>query len=665
MTFERDHLWTMNQQIQYPYILETAISPEGTQVIYVVRKALMTDEKSEFISHLYLASSAGDEPFQLTFGEHANRAPRWSPDGRYIAFLSTRTGKANIHVMRADGGEAWALTSGDKGDIISLEWSPDGQCIAFLMPERPTESKENAQKKKDDPLRWDVDFDFVHLFRIPFVLGSREMPEVTQITQGRFHLLAFDWLPDAETIAVTHRPRPVDDDWTVTRLATVPAEIADDGKPHGLEEMTDISLVANFLGNVKASPDGEWLACATADRPVRWAFSSRIVLYPVSGGEPRPLARTPDVQSSLVGWSKDGSAAIVFDYDRVNTQLFALPISGEPAQPLTSASTVKMAFSASRSGAIAFSSQDSHRPNAVLVMNEPGVEAHEVAKPDMPGDWPDSPLPGVEVIGWQSADGEEVEGIVVYPLNYRIGRPYPLVVSVHGGPAGVFLRDFLGMPDRYCDTLGLAERGFVVLQPNPRGSSGYGKNFRFANQGDWGGGDYLDIITGVDHLIETGVVDSERMGIIGWSYGGFMTSWVITQTDRFKAACVGAGVTNLMSFNGTADIPGFVPDYFSAEYWEDLEPYKQHSALFQVKGVTTPTLIQHGAEDIRVPLSQGRELYNALKKQGVPVEMVIYPRQGHAVAEPRLKIDVRERAVAWLERWLLRGGKDGADGEAG
>jgi dipeptidyl aminopeptidase/acylaminoacyl peptidase len=147
------------------------------------------------------------------------------------------------------------------------------------------------------------------------------------------------------------------------------------------------------------------------------------------------------------------------------------------------------------------------------------------------------------------------------------------------------------------------------------------------------------------------------MGILGWSYGGYMTSWVITQTGRFKAACVGAGVTNLMSFSGTADIPGFIPDYFGGEFWDDLEPYRQHSAMFQVKGARTPTLIQHGQEDIRVPLSQSRELYNALKRRGVPVEMVIYPRQGHSIDEPRLVIDLKRRTTAWFERWILRNGE--------
>ncbi len=202
-----------------------------------------------------------------------------------------------------------------------------------------------------------------------------------------------------------------------------------------------------------------------------------------------------------------------------------------------------------------------------------------------------------------------------------------------------------------------AAEGYAVLRPNPRGSSGYGKAFRHANRKDWGGGDYRDLMAGVDHVVAAGIADPERLGVMGWSYGGFMTSWTITQTRRFKAASVGAGVTNLMSFNGTADIPGFVPDYFGAEYWENLDVYRAHSAMFQIKGVTTPTLILHGEADVRVPVSQGYEFYNALRRQNVPVTMVTYPRQGHGPTEPKFVLDIGRRLLDWFNRHLRKSEK--------
>jgi dipeptidyl aminopeptidase/acylaminoacyl peptidase len=200
-----------------------------------------------------------------------------------------------------------------------------------------------------------------------------------------------------------------------------------------------------------------------------------------------------------------------------------------------------------------------------------------------------------------------------------------------------------------------ASRGFAILRPNPRGSSGYGTEFRRANIQDWGGGDFQDLMTGVDKVIEMGVADPNRLGVMGWSYGGFMTSWVVTQTGRFKAASAGAPVTNLMSFNGTADIPSFVPDYFGGQSWEVMDRYQKHSPMFNVKGVTTPTMIQHGESDIRVPISQGYEFYNALKAQGVPTRMLVLPRQPHGPNEPKMQLAAMKANLDWFEKYL--GGK--------
>jgi dipeptidyl aminopeptidase/acylaminoacyl peptidase len=264
----------------------------------------------------------------------------------------------------------------------------------------------------------------------------------------------------------------------------------------------------------------------------------------------------------------------------------------------------------------------------------------------------DAPVGQTDVIRWKAADGMDIEGLLTYPVGYEKGRRVPLLVIVHGGPTGVFIRSFLGMPGPY-PMPAFAERGYAVLRVNPRGSSGYGRKFRYANYQDWGGGDYRDIMAGVDHVVNMGVADTNRLGIMGWSYGGYMTSWVITQTKRFKAASVGAGVTNLMSFTGTADIPGFVPDYFGGEFWDVLDRWRAHSAMFNVKGVSTPTLIQHGEADVRVPISQGYELYNALRRQNVPTKMVVYPRQPHGFTEPKMTKDAMERNLEWFDRWIM------------
>jgi dipeptidyl aminopeptidase/acylaminoacyl peptidase len=277
-------------------------------------------------------------------------------------------------------------------------------------------------------------------------------------------------------------------------------------------------------------------------------------------------------------------------------------------------------------------------------------------------DLPSLPLGRTETVRWRSHDGHKIEGLLTYPVGYQGGKHYPLLLVIHGGPAGVFTRTFIASP--VVSTSGsrqsysayplaaLAANGYAVLRCNVRGSSGYGKEFRHANRGDWGGGDYEDLMTGVDHVIAQGIADPDRLGVMGWSYGGFMTTWVIGHTARFKAASVGAGVTDLISFSGTSDIASYLPSYFGGEPWDRPDAYRAQSPIAHVQGVKTPTLIQHGTNDERVPIGQGYELYNALKRQGCPVKMVVYPRADHAIHEPKLLLDAMRRNLEWFSRYV-------------
>ena len=261
------------------------------------------------------------------------------------------------------------------------------------------------------------------------------------------------------------------------------------------------------------------------------------------------------------------------------------------------------------------------------------------------------PMPKTEVIKWKSTDGREIEGLLTYPIGYQTGQKVPMILNVHGGPAGVFNQSFIGGRGVY-PLVSFAAKGYAVLRPNPRGSSGYGVEFRRANIKDWGGMDYQDLMTGVDTVVKMGVADENRLGVMGWSYGGFMTSTIVTKTKRFKVASAGAPVTNLMSFNGTADIPAFIPDYFGGQSWDNIEIYMKHSAMFNVKGVTTPTMIQQGDADVRVPISQGFEFYNALKSQGVPTRMIVLPRQPHGPTEPKMQLAAMQSNLDWFEKYL-------------
>ena len=262
----------------------------------------------------------------------------------------------------------------------------------------------------------------------------------------------------------------------------------------------------------------------------------------------------------------------------------------------------------------------------------------------------DAPIGRTDVLRWKASDAMDIEGLLTYPIGYEKGRRVPLLVIVHGGPAGVYTRSFVGTANPYPITA-FSERGYAVLRVNPRGSSGYGRKFRYANYRDWGGGDYRDIMAGVDHVIGLGVADPDRLGIMGWSYGGYMTSWVITQTKRFKAASVGAGVTNLMSFTGTAAIPGFVPDYFGGEYWGCVRSLASRSADVQVKGVATPTRFQR-ANRIGACRSRRLRAVQRAHAAGRSQKMVVYPRQPHGLLEPKFIKDAMERNLEWFDRWI-------------
>jgi dipeptidyl aminopeptidase/acylaminoacyl peptidase len=397
------------------------------------------------------------------------------------------------------------------------------------------------------------------------------------------------------------------------------------------------------------SPDGKSIAFVESDRT--WAGSGRVHEHALGSKESRPLADTFDSfgrYSELLGWHADGGHVFFAEMNGTTTRVGKLGLDGAVStmQGFGVASNVHL--NASRT---CFGFGWETLKNAPEAHFSRTGDFKPLPRSKVNAKLPKLPLGKTEVIRWKSKDGLEIEGLLTYPADYEEGKRYPLLLNVHGGPMGMFTQTYVATPGLY-PIAAFSSRGYAVLRPNPRGSSGYGKKFRYANYNDWGGGDYEDLMAGVDHVIKLGIADGDRLGVMGWSYGGYMTAWTITQTKRFKAASVGAGVTNLVSFTGTADIPSFLPDYFGGEFWNKPEAYRKHSPMSHLKGVTTPTLIQHGERDERVPLSQGQELRNALKRQGCTTRMVVYPRTPHSIEEPRLLVDCMERNLEWFDRYV-------------
>lgn len=645
-----DLIWTPDRIIHYPLIEHVDLSPNGRRVLFTVRTAHLTDDAGAFRNQIMLAFSDGnDEPLQLTFGEAASQ-PRWSPDGQFIAFLRAMPGseQTGLWAMQAAGGEPWPLTVADNGfhqAITNFCWSPDGKRLAFLAA--PYDAVQAQRRRQhDDALHWQVDYEFSHLFVIDFALAGA-LPAVMQRTHGRFHILNLAWSPDGARIAVIHRPTPLLDSWPQARIAIIDGDASE-------TQLNDLGPATNSAAPLAWSPDGAWIATDVSTAGDAWPYASRAVIYPAQGGEPISLADVSDEQPDVVGWSLDGRAVYVLNQHGLGTQLLALPVDGGAPRVCIDTGQPFEVLHINGLGQAALVMQNVHEINSIYVADlSAGSPPQKIAGPTT-GVYPAGPLPQVRELQWRTPDGFVIDGILYLPHDYdeQGGARLPLLLHIHGGPMSIFQRQFAGHPYYYTPAA-LCERGIAVLRCNPRGSGGYGRRFRFANLRDWGGGDFRDLQQGVDTVIEMGIADPERLGVCGWSYGGYMTSWTITQTDRFKAASIGAPVTNPMSFSATADIPSFIPGYFGGEAWQDLPFYMAHSPIFHVEKVVTPAIIQHGDADTRVPLEQGLQFYNGLKRRGVPVEMYIYPRQGHAISEPRLLADALGRNLAWFTEMLV------------
>jgi len=638
--------WTPEVMIKIKRVGGTAISPDGKWIAYTVSTPVMEGEKSEFLTHLWVVSDDGKSNSQFTYGDKSCTNPAFSPDGKSLAFVSSRgtSGKSQVWVMKMTGGEAEQVTNAKAG-VNSYSWSRDSKRVAYTANDPETEQEEKAKKEKRDMVVEDSNLKFSHLYTIAVdkdALGNRK---VKQLTRGSFHVTSFDWSPDGNMIVFAHQATPSVDVWETSDISAVPS---DSGaiRPLVLRKGSDASP--------RFSPDGKWIAYTSDNGDSKWAQAYDLYLLPSGGGEARKLAETPDRSFGVVNWSRDGKSIFVSEVQGTVSRVLSVPTDGSRPSVLTTGEGNYSGSSFSGDGnTFAFVYQSLELAPEISVSPVKKFEPRKLTA--INADVPSLPMGKTEVIRWNSKDGKEIEGLLTYPVGYKKGTRYPLIVNIHGGPAGVFTQTYTGAGSIY-PLQAFAQQGYAILRPNPRGSSGYGAELRRANIDDWGFGDYEDDQTGVDKVIEMGIAHRDSLVVCGWSYGGFMTSFTVTKTKRFKAASVGAGVTNLMSFTGTADIPSFLPSYFGGEFWDRMDTYMKHSAMFQIKGVSTPTQVIHGLSDVRVPPSQGYEFYTALKRQGCPTEMIVYPRTPHGPLEPKFIQDIGERMIAWFNKNLGRSG---------
>jgi dipeptidyl aminopeptidase/acylaminoacyl peptidase len=624
-------------------------SPDGKWIAFTSGEWNKKEDRRD--SHIYIIASSGGQPIRLTNGERGETSPQWSPDGTRIAFLANRepaqsgtaqTGRGSqIYVISVRGGEAEKLTD-EESAVSQFRWSPDGRSITFITRDIPKDKADREKRKKEkfDAIVVDSDFTYSHVWTI--ALDSKDKKEKKRLTEGPFTAADPQWSPDGKWIAyVQNRSGAQESGYT---------DISEDRN-------SDIYIVSSSGGQPRQltnnpgpdsqprwSPDGKQIAYIAYEDPKSWAAKTNLMLISTDGGTPRNL--TSNYKDSIGGaieWSPDGRSIYSPGAVGVYSQVLRVSVSGGGPQPVFERAATYGPFDLSPDGrALAYTFDDATTPDDIWTSTSEGKDARRIT--DLNPEIKEFALASTEVIKWKTPDGFEIEGLLVKPLGYQTGKRYPMILQIHGGPYGKFQFGFNSRAQI------LAADGYAVLMPNPRGSTGYGNQFTTANLRDWGGKDFADLMAGVDEVIKMGVADANRLGVMGGSYGGFMTFWVITQTDRFKAAIGHAGISDWYSFHGQSDIPALMEYGFGGMPWTAREVYVKFSPMTFVDRVKTPILITHGEQDRRVPIAQAEEYYRALRKRGVEAVFVRYPREGHGIAEPNHQIDLVGRHLEWFDK---------------
>ena len=638
-------------------LAELELSPDGAWVAFTLNE--VAEGKNRRTGDLWLVSAEGKPALPIRVTRHSadDTHPRWSPDGRRLAFLSTRGSddeEAEIYVFDLAGGEPEQVSDHETG-IVEFAFSRDGRTLYFLAEDPLSEEDQERRDKQeqDDAKEFERKFQYQHLWALD--LTTREE---RRITAGEYHITEFEISPDGRSLAFAAAPTPLLNYEAQTEVYRVSVN----GGPR--KRLTENAGAETQL---RWSPDGKWIsfaATALRDGTMRYVAVPRLFAVSASGGQSWPLMGeielgiAPDLAPHF--WSSDGRSIVLTLEAGFLNRLVRLPMRAEGEQLVAGKSKtlyegprlLSLATRADASDHLAFALESATEARDVYV-----ADASEIAKArqltTLNPQLATLDMARSEIVRFAGKDGQPVEGLLYYPLEHRPGKRSPLLVNIHGGPLAAEKHGFY--MDMYTYPHLAAARGYATLFVNYRGSSGYGDDFARAIVGAYYTKDVADILAGVDWLVERGIADRERLGIQGWSNGGILTTWITTETDRFGAAAVGAADVNWISDFGTADIAlPFDTEYFQGAPWENRQLYLDKSPLFRLDRVTTPTLILHGEDDVRVPTSQGHEHFRALKIHGkAPVEMVLFPREEHTfieIAHQRTKV---EKELAWFDKHVL------------
>lgn len=610
-----------------------AISPDGKMVAYGVT---VTDwEQDAFVRHLWLADVETGRTRQLTRGKKSANDAAWSPDGRWMAFSSDREGGKNqIFLIAPDGGEALQLTKSETG-VGSFAWSPDGKAVAYLAAEKQPEDRRNHFGDFEVVRR---DYAHTHLWTVDVAEALKAPAAGKQLTKGKdFSVSAFDWSPDGRRIAFS---------------ATVNPDLVQSGT-------ADIYVLTLESGAVKKivsqpgpdvgprwSPDGQWIVFRSAmGNPKYYHANARLAVVAAEGGAVRSITDSFDEQPSLVEWTPAGVYFTALQKTEMHVFL-ADPAQGSVRRISTSPAGLLSVTPDGRSGA--FSMENAESVSEIYATGLPAWSPKKLT--DMTAQVRSWTLPVSEVISWKSKDGTVIEGVLTKPADFDAAKKYPLLCVIHGGPTGIDTPQKVHAGSYPIDIW--TARGALVLRVNYRGSAGYGEKFRQLNVRNLGVGDAWDVESGVDHLIAKGWVDPKRVGVMGWSQGGYISAFLTTASAKFAAVSVGAGISNWATYYYNTDITPFTIQYLGDDPADDPEIYRRTSPMTYIRQARTPTLIQHGENDRRVPVANAYELRQGLEDRGVPVEMIVYKGFGHGITKPKARRAVLEHNLLWFNHFI-------------
>lgn len=626
---------TLEQSVSFQSVAAPRLSPDGSRVVYAVIEADW--KENEFRSQIWMARTSGSEPaIQLTASKKSSSAPDWSPDGKQVAFLSDRDGKQQLYLIAPNGGESTQLTSVETS-VTSYQWSPDGKQIAFLSADPESKEKKQRKEKYGDFEIVQRDYAMVHLWTIAPTPGSK--PE--RVTEGNsYSVSGFRWSPDSTRIAFSATKDPDLSSGGTADLYLIRI---------GSKTIETLAATKGPDTNPVWSPDGKSIAYESANGSEFYFYTTpRIAVIGASGGDPELLPSNAEELPRLLEWTSEGlwyeSPAKTFQHlHLINMKTRRGVRISQPTHTFMGRPSFSKDFQSA-----AFLCGGNNRVSEVCFSSLKTFDARTIT--NMSEQWKPFRSATRELTQWKSKDGATIEGVLIKPADFDPAKKYPLLVVIHGGPRGTDRADLAA--DRYYPIERFAAKGAVILRPNYRGSEGYGEAFRALNVRNLGVGDYDDVITGVDALIAKGFVDRGRVGAMGWSQGGYISAFITCFSDRFKAVSVGAGISDWMTYYVSTDIHPFTRQYLKATPWEDPEIYRKTSPITYVNNAKTPTLIQHGELDKRVPIPNAYELYQALQDRNVPVKLSVFKGFGHGINKPKQQLAVLEQNFDWFSQWI-------------